>query len=430
MRNFISLKSVGAFLALFLLSFSISASGGHEESDPQHKEEVQAESSIDMSGAQAEGWEEAPIPQGLDNKRLSNYAVEKQLPQPSAEVDGGTKSLFYFLITLIVVLLLIVLGSASSLLKQLRAVAGEEGDTTDYNKLNARLLLGFLFVFFGAIIYEIAIHKKYILGDAASASGERIDTMLWTTFAITGVVFVITQILLFWFAYRYQHKEGNKALYYPENDRLEMAWTLVPALVLTVLVLFGFRIWVDTTINSRDNSKYEIEMYAYQFGWKFRYPGEDGKLGRYDYRLTNLIPDNGIVNPIGLDPKDEASKDDIVSDELILPKDVQVRIRLRSRDVLHAAHMPHFRSQMYCVPGTPTEMNITPIYTTADYRNRIGNPEFNFELACNQICGGSHYNMRREILVVTEAEYLKWMSEQKAFFTDLEESDASQISMK
>ena len=109
---------------------------------------------------------------------------------------------------------------------------------------------------------------------------------------------------------------------------------------------------------------------------RFRYPGEDGKLGRYDYRLTNLVPDNGIVNPIGLDPKDEASLDDIVSDELILPKDVQVRIRLRSRDVLHAAHLPHFRSQMYCVPGTPTEMNITPIYTTADYRNKIGNPDF------------------------------------------------------
>ena len=245
MRNFISFKSVGAFLALFLLSFNISASGGHEETDPQHKEEVQAEVSIDMSGAQADGWEEAPIPQGLDNKRLSNYAVEKQLPQQTGEVDSGTKSFFYFLITLIVVLLLIVLGSASSLLKQLRSVAGEETDTTDYNKLNARLLLGFLFVFLGAIAYEIAIHKKYILGDAASLSGERIDTMLWVTFAITGVVFVITQVLLFWFAYRYQQKDGNRALYYPENDKLEMAWTLVPALVLTVLVLFGFRIWVD-----------------------------------------------------------------------------------------------------------------------------------------------------------------------------------------
>lgn len=377
-------------------------------------------------------WSESPGVPVLEEKRYSRYAIEQQLEQSGAEDGESVQTLFYVLITLIALLLLVVLGGAFSLIKKLAEASGQKAPETDFNKLNARLLLGFLIVFLLGIVYEIGIHSKYILPDAASEHGQDIDAMLWWTVGITGVVFVITQALLFIFSFKYQQKEGQTALYYPKNDKLEILWTTIPAIVLTVLVLFGFRVWVNTTIlkggEEGDPDPYEIEVYAYQFAWKFRYPGADGKLGNTDYRLT-MKDTKGIINEIGLDPDDEASLDDIVSNELILPKGARVTLHLRSRDVLHAAHLPHFRSQMYCVPGTPTQMTLKPLYTTEEYRERIKNPEFNFELACNQICGGSHYNMRREIKVVEVSDYESWMQEQKALFADLETEDEGQLTL-
>lgn len=409
---------------LFSFLIAIPSSASHHEAEKHDTEHAKIE------GVQSEAWSEADQAQGLETKRYSRYALESQL-KGSAASDESSQSLFYILIGVIVVLLLIILGIASKLLQGLSQLSGNENTVqVDYNKLNARMGIVFLLAFFGGIAYEIMIHKEYLLPEAASEEGQTIDLLMWITCGITGFVFIVTQILLFVFAYKYQQKEGQKALYYPKNDKLELVWTTVPAIALTVLVIFGFRTWVDTTMNNAEQEAYEIELYAYQFGWKFRYPGADGKLGRADYRLINLNADNGTLNPIGLDPQDQASMDDILKDELILPKGVMVRLKLRSRDVLHAAHLPHFRAQMYCVPGTPTEINIQPLYTTEEYRSRIGRPEFNFELACNQICGSSHYAMKREITVVDLENYLTWMGEQDALFADYSESANKQLTVK
>lgn len=374
-------------------------------------------------------WKNAPLPQDLANKRLSQFALDKQL-DANKSIDTNN-SLFYWLISLIVIMLLIVLGTAMKLLNGLSKISGATTKEPNYDKLNGNMFLAFLFVFMGAILYEIMIHKQYLLPESASKHGQSIDMILWITFALTGFVFVVTQALLFIFAFKYRQKEGQTAIYYPKNDKLEILWTTIPAVVLTLLVLFGFRIWVNTTItNANAEEYYEIELYAYQFGWKFRYPGPDGKLGRTDYRLTNTELPGGTVNAIALDITDPASADDIVKDELILPKGVMVKLRMRSRDVLHAAHLPHFRAQMYCVPGTPTQFNLEPLYTTEEFRSRINKPDFNFELACNQICGASHYAMKREIKVVELKDYTAWMSSEKPLFTSAENSNTNQLTLK
>lgn len=376
-----------------------------------HHEEEHTEDVATVQGSmQDETWAEAPVPQGLDNKRYSQYAIDMQLENDSSAVSDSGKATFYFLITLIVVLLLVVLGVAGSLLSGLRKISGDTSEF-NYNNLNAKLMLAFLFLLFGGIAYEIVIHSKYILPESASVHGKDIDTIMWITAGITGFVFVITQFLLFWFAFRYQQKDGQKAVYYPKNDKLELVWTTVPAVVLTVLVLFGFRIWVNTTITTVNNNEYEVELYAYQFGWKFRYPGPDGKLGKTDYRLTNTEMPDGTPNAVGIDLSDPASADDVLQDELILPKGKMIKLKMRSRDVLHSALLPHFRAQMYCVPGTPTQFNITAKYTTEEFRDKIGDAEFNFELACNQICGSNHYNMKRYIRVIDESEYVAWLND-------------------
>lgn len=418
-------RLLSPLLALFLVCMMtpLWASNHEEEHEPQVTE-------VSMEGLQSEDWHDSPAPQGLEEKRIAPYAVDMQIPLVSSNTDEGAKTLFYVLLTAIILLLLGVLATSLQLVKGLTKLSSEKEEEIDFNTLNARLMILFLVLFFGGIAYEIMIHKDYILPTSASRHGVEIDNMLWVTTAICGFVFIVTHILLFGFAYQYRQKEGQKALYYPHNNKLELLWTTVPAIALTVLVLFGFRIWVNTTMTAKDVDSYEIELYAYQFGWKIRYPGPDGKLGNADYRLLNFDPDKGIVNEVGLDPKDPAALDDIISSDLILPKGKMVKLRLRSRDVLHAALLPHFRAQMYCVPGTPTEINLEAIYTTDEFRAKIKKPEFNFEMACNQICGSSHFNMRKEILVVEEAAYLEWMSGQKPLYGSNTSSSDNQLTLK
>jgi cytochrome c oxidase subunit 2 len=407
MSKLVAPRVLGLVLSVLFTFTAANVSFASQHEEVEHTESVV----LNEGNLQDEKWAEAPSPQNLDNKRFSQYAIDMQLENGSGAVADSDKSTFYFLITLIVILLLVVLGVAGQLLSGLRKISGDTSEP-NFNKINANLMLLFLVALFVGIAYEIGIHSEYLLPESASVHGKDIDNIMWITAGITGFVFVVTQILLFWFAFRYQKKDGQKAIYYPKNDKLELIWTSVPALVLTVLVLFGFRIWVNTTITAAaEEDVYEVELYAYQFGWKFRYPGPDGKLGKTDYRLTQTEMPNGLPNAVGLDLTDPASADDVLQDELVLPKGKQIRLRMRSQDVLHSALLPHFRAQMYCVPGTPTQFNLTAKYTTEEFRDKIGNPDFNFELACNQICGANHYNMKRYIRVVEESDYVAWLNE-------------------
>lgn len=373
-----------------------------------------------METGQDPAWAQAHQVLGLEKKRIVQYSLDQQLT-PTATAQAATgKSTYNILLGLVVVLLIALLVITAQILSTLRQLSGK-AEKEDYNKLNANLLFGFVFVFFAAIAYEIAIHKKYILPESASAHGIEIDFIMWTTTALTGFVFIVTQFLLFYFSYRYQHSPGRKASYYTQNNLLEVVWTTIPAAALTIMILYGFKIWVNVTMtNATRADSHDIELYAFQFGWKFRYPGPDGKFGRTDYRFTDLTLPNGKPNPVGLDASDPAGADDIIKDELIMPKGKMVKLHMRSRDVLHAAWLPHFRAQMYCVPGTPTQFSLEPLYTTEEYREKINKPDFNFELACNQICGVSHYAMRREIIVVDESEYLAMLGNETPAMAGME----------
>jgi cytochrome c oxidase subunit 2 len=114
---------------------------------------------------------------------------------------------------------------------------------------------------------------------SASLEGDNIDTMMWITIAVTGVVFFITQVLLFWFSFKYQESDKRKAYYFTHNNKLELLWTGVPAIVLTVLVVFGLKYWFKFTGDAPKDAQV-IEITGHQFAWEFRYPGNDGVLGK------------------------------------------------------------------------------------------------------------------------------------------------------
>jgi cytochrome c oxidase subunit 2 len=323
-----------------------------------------------------------------------------------AEVSSTMRGKINWMMIIIVVLLFLVIGLVLEILNMVGEIRGKE--VINWSAINSGLLIVFLVVGMVAAFWELFAHGKFSVytQEAASEHGSEYDNMLWITFAITGVMFVLTQILLFWYAFKYKHSNKRKALFFPDNHRLEFIWTIIPAIVLTVLVVRGLKVWNDI-MNVDKTESMNVEVYGYQFGWNARYTGADGKLGNHDFRAI------GVVNALGVDPyKDEKAKDDIVSNELYLPVGKQVTLKFRAKDVIHSAYLPHFRVQMNVVPGLPTQFTFTPTLTTAEMRSKMQDNKFDYALLCNKICGSAHYRMKMKVVVVTQAEYDKWLATQ------------------
>jgi cytochrome c oxidase subunit 2 len=276
------------------------------------------------------------------------------------------------------------------------------------NKVNAILFIVFL-VAGGALMfwYSIKEFDNYQL-PIASEHGVITDSLFWWSMGVTGIVFLITHILLFIFPYKYQYSEKRKASFYPDNNKLEVIWTIVPAIVLAGLVISGWVAWSDITAPAPENA-HTIEIMGYQFAWEVRYPGKDNVLGDYDYRLITA------TNSHGIDFSDKNSVDDFPSPVVVIPKGEPVLFKIRARDVLHSVFAPHMRLKMDAVPGMPTRFWFIPTKTTAEMREETGNPDFNYEIACTEICGRGHFSMRIVIEVVEPEAYQKWYAEQRSF---------------
>jgi len=316
-----------------------------------------------------------------------------------------------FVIVLVVFLVIAILIALFRLHTLVEVIKGKKDERSGKsNKVNAALMMVFLVLSLVLLFwFSIKEFDNYTL-PIASEHGVTTDSMFWWTMGITGIMFIITQILLFWFSYKYQYSENRKALFYPDNTKLELIWTVVPAIALTGLVLYGLFVWNDVMKPAPKDAEV-IEVMGYQFAWKVRYPGKDKQLGEYDYRLINSI------NEFGMNFQDRASFDDFSPRELHLPKGRPVDIKIRARDVLHSFFLPHFRVKMDAVPGMPTRFGFTPTKTTEEMRQELGNPDFNYELACTEICGRGHYSMRLIVIVHEPEEYDEWFASQETWLS-------------
>lgn len=281
---------------------------------------------------------------------------------------------------------------------------------TGSNGVNAALLFAFVVLSLTLLIwYSVTRFDAYSL-PVASEHGTATDSLFWVTMAVTGIVFFITQILLFYFSYRYRYKAKARALYFPENNRLEMVWTIVPAVVLSLLIFSGLKIWNRVMADPPEEAEV-VEIMGYQFAWKTRYPGDDGQLGRYDFRLVDA------TNEFGIDFRDQAAFDDFTPREIHLPKGKPVLLKIRARDVLHSVFAPHFRLKMDAVPGMPTSFWFVPNKTTEEMRVETGNADFNYEIACTEVCGRGHFSMRMLVVVEEPDAYEQWKSEQESWLS-------------
>lgn len=346
----------------------------------------------------------------------------------------------------------------------------EEEITERDNQMNARFMWLFCILYFGFFLWLLFRYSDRMLPVSASEHGVWTDQLMDVNWVILFIVFFITNALLFYFAGRYVHDKNRKAFYLAHNNKLELIWTMIPAVVLIGIIIYGLAIWNRITAHSPEGTA-QVELYAKQFDWTARYPGKDGLLGATDYRLINDANPLGIVTKGSiatrlaelatdvkaseeklknegeyLPPsqvaeqtdhvekqkrmmrkitnlrvmleqdiaeKGEASSythgsDDVVIKEFHLPVRRDVELVIRSRDVIHSAYIPHLRMQMNAVPGMPTRFHMKPTITTDSMRVVVENPVFDFVLLCNKVCGASHFNMQMALVVESQTAYETW----------------------
>lgn len=265
---------------------------------------------------------------------------------------------------------------------------------------------------FGVLLYTL-ISSYYsvdkLLPESASEQGKWIDQITNITLILTGIVFVITHVLLFYFVYKYHYRKDRKAAYYPENNLLEIIWTVVPSIVFVVLIILGLKYW-NKIFSPAPLDALNIEVTGKQFAWVVRYPGNDQKLGIREFTL--VTPENEL----GVNWNNKKSQDDMLVDEIVLPVNVPVNVNIAALDVIHSFYLPEFRVMMDAVPGVPTKFWFKPTITTEEMRQKLNNPNFDYVLACNQLCGSGHYNMKKIVKVVSDSEYKAWLGKQKSYY--------------
>ncbi|NQV53408.1 MAG: cytochrome c oxidase subunit II [Flavobacteriales bacterium] len=343
------------------------------------------------------------------------------------------------------------------------------------NKYQGRMMLLFMFGYFAFFAWLYVRYAPHFLPESASEHGLVLDQLLDFNFLIITVVFVITHVFLFYFAFKYTYSSDRKATFFTHSNKLELLWTTVPAVFLAVIIVYGLSAWMDITDEAPEGSL-TIELYPKQFDWTARYSGSDSLLGASNYNMISGVNPLGVITNGSLTSKQQelteeiaglkeeletvpkgglkeeeiietigkrerqlarvssfegleaaslvAGDDDIlVKTEFYLPVGESVEFIFRSRDVIHSAYMPHFRAQMNCVPGMTTSLNFISRKTTEEMREITDNPDFDYLLLCNKICGAAHYNMQMVIKVVEPEVYSKWITEQETFAESIQPAD-------
>ena len=320
---------------------------------------------------------------------------------------------YYLMMFLLLCIFIAIVGKILKVYEISREMQGQKSKF-DSRRINGVLLGIALIAGIYGVYWSYSVQGPMSMHESASVHGLDIDYMFNITLILTTIVFILTHIALFGFSFQYRGSENRKAYFYPHNNSLERIWTIIPAIVLTVLVLLGFFTWRGiTNVSPEDQKKaINIEVTGEQFKWSLRYAGADNQIGTRNYKLTTL------TNGLGIDFKDQKSWDDKLVGEIVIPVNKPVRFTIGSKDVLHSFYLPDFRVQINAVPGMPTYFQFTPRLTTAEVRVQRNNPEYNYVLLCAKNCGAGHYNMQAKVTVVSEAEYATWLAKQALYYND------------
>ena len=244
----------------------------------------------------------------------------------------------------------------------------------------------------------------------AADHGGQIDSLIGWIHIFMAVLFVGWGSFFVIALVRFR-KSANPVADYAGVKSHRSTYMEIGVAIIEAVLLFGFAIpiWAARVDTVPPPSKaMMVEVTGEQFAWNIHYAGPDGKFGRTDVKLLDLQS-----NPLGLDREDPAAKDDVTTvNQLYLPVNQPVVVRLRSKDVIHSFGVPEFRVKQDAIPGLTIPIWFVPNVTTAEMRTRLGNAEFQYEIACAQLCGLGHAKMRGFVTVQTAEEFQAWLDEE------------------
>lgn len=384
-------------------------------------------------------------------------------------------TILFVLVSALTLVTVVKLLSVSNLVNRVRGRDSFE-ITESENNFNALLCLAMMV--FGYVIY-FYFHFEYVMAGkllpaAASEHGAEIDSLQNISFIVISLAYLLVQPILWLFAFKYRFRKGTKAFHYSHNNKLELAWTIIPSLVFCSLIFYGLKIWNDIFTKELEGEPITIELYAKQFEWAARYAGADKELGDVNYTMINDKNPLGIITSemideqlvllngklaetnkaldafptveelVELEPakarlihqlkmvssfkkKSETEKyvkayDDVIiptGGEIHIPVGRPITLKMRSQDVIHSAYLPHFRVHMYCVPGMATTFSFVPTITSQEMKAKLNKDDFDYILYCNNICGSAHFNMQMKIVVETQEQYDRWVAKQKTVAQNL-----------
>jgi cytochrome c oxidase subunit 2 len=234
------------------------------------------------------------------------------------------------------------------------------------------------------------VSKHWWFPESISEHGGAVDRQFTITIVVCGIAFAAAQVGLGWVVWKYRDSSAaTRATYSHGNNRLEVVWTVVTAVVFISLAIMGQRVWASLHLHAAPAGSYTVEVVAQQFSWNFHYHGKDNVFGRTDPTLI----DDSALNYVGLDDTDPNAKDDSVVSTLVVPVNRPVELILKSKDVTHSFFVPQLRFKQDLVPGMAI-----PVHFTV---NKTGK----YEIACAELCGMNHYKMKSYMLVLPENEF-------------------------
>jgi len=395
--------------------------------------------------------------------------------------------LLIILVIVLAIIAIVQLTKVYDLSRSLRKTKEDDLAPAD-NKLNANLMLIWMFVFFAGTIVLYVRYGNY-LPESASEHGKDVDWLMSVNLWMITIMFFIMNAMLFLTAWKYYYRKDRKAKFFAHDNRLEMLWTGIPGVAMAFIIVFGLITWNKIT-GPADPGALQIEVFSRQYDWTVRYPGKNNTFGAANFNLISsdnamgLITKEGIASKlseidasikgvksqiarnslentlpgsyveslqdkifrlerhkqrilnlnegqtaIGISDWEAGADDQIAKGEMHLPLGRQVEFIFRSQDVIHSAYMPHFRAQMNTVPGQPTRFKMTPTITTAEMRQKLGNEDFDYILLCNKVCGVAHFNMQMKVIVETPEEYEAWLASQKTFVQADAPADTTNIAV-
>jgi cytochrome c oxidase subunit 2 len=411
LREFFNIRTVAALLIICALTVTYSAADARVQDSTISSTTAAIDTAAKSVSADLSPSSAPLISTAVDT--VARYANMQPLAETKDYSESYKSASYYVLMFLLFCIFIAIIGKILKVYELSREIQGVK---PSFNGRRIQGVLLGIFLIFGiyGVYWSYSVQGPMSMHESASEHGLDIDFMFNTTLIITTIVFILTHIALFGFSFKYRGSENRKAYFYPHNNALERIWTIVPAIVLTVMVLLGFFTWRGiTNISEEDQKKaINIEVTGEQFKWTLRYAGSDNQIGNRNYKLTTA------TNGLGIDFKDQKSWDDKLVGEIVIPVNKAVRVIINSKDVLHSFYLPDFRVQMNAVPGMPTTFQFTPRLTTAQMREKRNNPKYDYVLLCAKICGAGHYNMQAKVTVVSEAEYAAWLAKQPLYYND------------